>query len=600
MGRGAKDMSYRFGDFVLDETSQSLLLRNQIQDIQPRVFDLLCYLVKNAGRVVPKDELLDALWPGVIVTESSLQRAASLARRTLAAGGLGDAIQNFAKRGYRFALDEPTLGALAPTPAGTGDPLNDARRAAADRVWESASALFARAATTMALDTDDLELWALADECRGRPVDAIPALARVVELHLAAGRSERAARAAITLGKVELERGASARAQGWLERARAILGTAGEPEAEAYLLWMQSRLATFAGRAQQAYDLAAAAYDLVEHSGDNGLKALMLVYKGFYHLALGRVDEGTRLQNHAAAIALSSRIDPITGSLIYCNILWSCRTYADWERALQWSDGFEQWCSASFAENPGACDLHRAEILGARGTLAEAFDRISEAIPKLSDEEAWSLGEGYRVRGDVAFMLGDERQAAADYETAYSLGWDAEPGHAILLAGRGDYEAALAALDGSLEGQSWFHLQRRGVLLANAARIAARAGLAARANLYLAELAAEEERWSQPTIRALIAETRADLAMPGDPAGMQLRLLARQLWTSARIDFHAARLRIELATIHFASGDRAGAEAELGAAERIAHRIASPRLIAQCSALRHDNAPRELALAGQK
>lgn len=38
-----------------------------------------CYRVKNAGRVVPKDELLDALGPGVIVTESSRQRAASLA-----------------------------------------------------------------------------------------------------------------------------------------------------------------------------------------------------------------------------------------------------------------------------------------------------------------------------------------------------------------------------------------------------------------------------------------------------------------------------------------------------------------------------------------
>ena len=60
-------MGYRFGDFVLDETSHTLLLRDQIQDVQPRVFDLLCYLVKNAGRVVPKDELLDTLWPGVIV-----------------------------------------------------------------------------------------------------------------------------------------------------------------------------------------------------------------------------------------------------------------------------------------------------------------------------------------------------------------------------------------------------------------------------------------------------------------------------------------------------------------------------------------------------
>ena len=107
-------MSYKFGDFVLDEASRSLLFRDQLQDVQPRVFDLLCYLVKNAGRVVPKDELLDKLWPDVIVTDSSLQRAASLARRTLENGGLGHAIKNFAKRGYRFAIDGPVLGILTP------------------------------------------------------------------------------------------------------------------------------------------------------------------------------------------------------------------------------------------------------------------------------------------------------------------------------------------------------------------------------------------------------------------------------------------------------------------------------------------------------
>ena len=42
-------MDFQFGDFVLDKTSGTLLLRNQIQEVQPRVFNLLCYLVENAG-----------------------------------------------------------------------------------------------------------------------------------------------------------------------------------------------------------------------------------------------------------------------------------------------------------------------------------------------------------------------------------------------------------------------------------------------------------------------------------------------------------------------------------------------------------------------
>jgi DNA-binding winged helix-turn-helix (wHTH) protein len=596
---GAMNMSYAFGDFVLDDTSQSLLLRDQIQDVQPRVFDLLCYLVKNAGRVVPKDELLDTLWPGVIVTESSLQRAASLARRALARGGLGHAIQNFSKRGYRFAIDESTLGVLTPPASGANDKLAAAREAARALKWETAAALFAEIGVA-ALAADDLELWGLADECRGSPVDALPAVTRAVELHLAAGHAARAGRAAVTLAKIELERAASARAQGWIERARTILEGVENAEAHAYLLWMQSRFSAFAGRTEEALELGARSYALVANSSDNGIKALTLVYKGFYSLALGRMDEGTRLQNHAAAIALSSEVDPMVGSLIYCNILWACRSSADWERALQWSDGFEEWCGATFAENPGNCDLHRAEILGARGTLAEAFEKITEAIPKLSAEEAWSIGEGYRVRGDISYMLGDEAQAAADYETAYALGWDAEPGNAVLLAARGEVDAALAALDRSIAGVSWYHLQRKGLLLANAARIAAGAGMTDRAQHYLGCIAAEDERWSQPTVRALVAEARADLLAPADPAALQLRLLARQLWTSAKLDFHAARLRIELAQSHLAAGDPAGAEAELVAAERLAQRIVSPRLIARCAELRQQTAPRKLIAAGQR
>jgi DNA-binding winged helix-turn-helix (wHTH) protein/Tfp pilus assembly protein PilF len=583
-------MKLDFGPFQLDEAAHTLTLRGVPQPIQPRVFELLAYLLKNAGRVVPKDELMDMLWPNVIVTESSLQRAASLARRALAAGGLGDAIRNIAKYGYRFAIDDAQLGALAPIETGPAGPLAAAREAALRREWEIAADHFAQAnaeaSAATPLAADDLELWALVIECCGRPVDAVPVLIRTVEAHLAAGLTDRAGRAAVTLSKVELERGSSSAAQGWIERAESILGPAASASARAYLLWMKSRLATFTGRAEDALALASEASSLAEATGDNGLRALTLVYKGFYHLSLGHIGEGTRLQNHAAAIALSSQVDAITGSLVYCNILWSCRTFADWERALQWSDGFEAWCDASFTEHPGSCDLHRAEVLGARGTLREAFDKISAAIPKLVDEETWSLGDGYRVRGDLAAMLGDLETAEADYATAYAVGWDAEPGHAVLLFEQGKPDAALAALDRVLQGKTWWHLQRRGLLLVNAARIAALSGQAARAEAYLTEVEAGEDRWPQPAIRALVTETRAALLDQSDPAANQLRLLARQLWTSARLDYHAARVRLELAATYLAAGDTAGAEAEIGAAEWTARRIASPRLLKAAAALR--------------
>ncbi len=76
-------MLYRFDRFELDEAARQLRRDSAPVSLQPLVFNLLSLLVRQRRRVVSKDELLDALWPGVSVTESSLQRAVSLARTAL-------------------------------------------------------------------------------------------------------------------------------------------------------------------------------------------------------------------------------------------------------------------------------------------------------------------------------------------------------------------------------------------------------------------------------------------------------------------------------------------------------------------------------------
>lgn len=53
-------------------------------------------------------------------------------------------------------------------------------------------------------------------------------------------------------------------------------------------------------------------------------------------------------------------------------------------------------------------------------------------------------------------MIGDLGAARADYAQAYALGWDAEPGNALLLFEVGDLDAALATLDRTLSGTTWF------------------------------------------------------------------------------------------------------------------------------------------------
>lgn len=87
-------MTLSFGPFVLDEDARELLRDGQPLSLQPRALELLLYLARNRDRTVGKNELLDALWPDVTVTDASIERAVSLVRSELRKGGCENAIQD--------------------------------------------------------------------------------------------------------------------------------------------------------------------------------------------------------------------------------------------------------------------------------------------------------------------------------------------------------------------------------------------------------------------------------------------------------------------------------------------------------------------------
>src|SRR6267143_2558037 len=92
-----------FDRYRLDEQERQLLLGTQVVPLPPKVFDLLAELVRNAGRLLPKRDLLDRVWSGVAVEEGSLTRGISSLRQVLGSTADGrDYIQTVSKRGYRF------------------------------------------------------------------------------------------------------------------------------------------------------------------------------------------------------------------------------------------------------------------------------------------------------------------------------------------------------------------------------------------------------------------------------------------------------------------------------------------------------------------
>src|SRR5437016_6289824 len=95
---------FRFGLFELQPDKRRLLRDGATISLRPRAFDLLATLVDRAGHLVTKDELLDQVWPKMVVEEAALHVQVSALRKVLGA----DAITTVSGRGYQFTLPVTT------------------------------------------------------------------------------------------------------------------------------------------------------------------------------------------------------------------------------------------------------------------------------------------------------------------------------------------------------------------------------------------------------------------------------------------------------------------------------------------------------------
>src|SRR5262250_1549360 len=92
---------YEFGPFRLDAAERLLWRDGAVVPLQPKVFDLLLVLVERHGRLLEKDELMNAVWPDTVVEEVNLANNISILRKTLSENG-ERFIETAPKRGYRF------------------------------------------------------------------------------------------------------------------------------------------------------------------------------------------------------------------------------------------------------------------------------------------------------------------------------------------------------------------------------------------------------------------------------------------------------------------------------------------------------------------
>src|SRR5262245_18953926 len=102
-------MKFFFSNQVLDTDTRELSREDMPVSLEPQVFDLVVHLMENRDRVVSKEELIDKIWKGRRVAESTLTSRINAARK--AVGDSGDAqalIRTVARKGFRFIANVRT------------------------------------------------------------------------------------------------------------------------------------------------------------------------------------------------------------------------------------------------------------------------------------------------------------------------------------------------------------------------------------------------------------------------------------------------------------------------------------------------------------
>lgn len=117
-------MTYYFGNSQLDIARRELRRNGDTLHVRPKVFDVLVHLLEHRDRVVSKDELLEAVWPGRIISETTLTACLKELRKTLQdTGKEKQIIKTIHGKGYRFIAELISSSAIEQE-----SPIHDDRR----------------------------------------------------------------------------------------------------------------------------------------------------------------------------------------------------------------------------------------------------------------------------------------------------------------------------------------------------------------------------------------------------------------------------------------------------------------------------------------
>src|SRR5258707_8629469 len=115
--QGIGSLRYLFEEYTFDTNLRELHRGAEVVSVTPQVFDLLEYLIRNRQRLVSKDDLINAVWNGRVVSDAALTTRLNAARSAI--GDTGEKqrlIKTLPRKGFRFVgtVQEAQMPAIAP------------------------------------------------------------------------------------------------------------------------------------------------------------------------------------------------------------------------------------------------------------------------------------------------------------------------------------------------------------------------------------------------------------------------------------------------------------------------------------------------------
>jgi DNA-binding NarL/FixJ family response regulator len=257
--------------------------------------------------------------------------------------------------------------------------------ALAQSAWGDARELYERA-LVVAESAEALEGFAVASWWQDDVDAAIEARERAYALRRESGQTIEAARVAGFLAwDYGAMRGASAVANGWLQRAHRLVENL-EPSAEH--AWLPLIEASF-HLDTDANEVLRLSTEAAEHARAHGgldIEMTARTLKGLALVSLGRVEEGTRLLDEGTAAATAGELyDPIAIGSCCCNMIIACERARDFDRAGQWCERLTAFCERT-GQRPllALCRAHHGTVLTVRGEWEKAEEELDWATGELS------------------------------------------------------------------------------------------------------------------------------------------------------------------------------------------------------------------------